>query len=89
MRAVSVIWRASVAAALAAAPLALSADHFNGGRTVPVHRLAPLDAEGDKVSPTADLPEPISQAKTCSQCHDTHLMAGGSHFRTGLDTKEK
>ena len=76
------------AIAVSATPAALLADHFNGGRTVPVHRLAPLDAEGDKVSPTADLPEPISQTKTCSQCHDTHLMSGGSHFRTGLDTND-
>ena len=88
MRTVSVIWRACAVAAVAAAPLALSADHFNGGRTVPVHRLAPLDAEGDKISPSSSLPEPISQAKTCTQCHDTHLMSGGSHFRTGLDTND-
>ena len=77
-----------VAAVLAVVPFALRADHFNGGRTVPVHRIAPLDAEGDKISPSANLPEPVSQAKTCAQCHDTHLMAGGSHFRTGLDTND-
>ena len=59
MRTASVILRMGAAAALAAAPLALSADHFNGGRTVPVHRIAPLDAEGDKVSPSASLPEPV------------------------------
>ena len=88
MRTASVILRMGAAAALAAAPLALSADHFNGGRTVPVHRIAPLDAEGDKVSPSASLPEPVSQQKTCAQCHDVHLMAGGSHFRTGLDTND-
>ena len=88
MRVASAILRACAAATLAAAPFAAPADHFNGGRTVPVHRLAPLDAEGDKISPTAALPEPISQAKTCAQCHDTHLMSGGSHFRTGLDTND-
>ena len=88
MRTVSVIWRTCAAAVMAAAPLALSADHSNGGRTVPVHRLAPLDAEGDKISPSTSLPEPISQTKTCAQCHDTHLMSGGSHFRTGLDTND-
>ena len=88
MRTASVILRACAAAALAAVPFALRADHFNGGRTVPVHRIAPLDAEGDKISPSASLPEPVSQEKTCAQCHDTHLMAGGSHFRTGLDTND-
>ena len=76
------------AAVLAATPFAVQADHFNGGRTVPIHRLAPLDADGDKISPSGDLPRPVSQAKTCSQCHDTHLMSGGSHFRTGLDTND-
>ena len=88
MRVASAILRACAAATLAAAPFAAQADHFNGGRTVPVHRLAPLDAEGDKISPSAALPEPISQTKTCAQCHDTHLMSGGSHFRTGLDTND-
>ena len=88
MRVVSAILRACAAATLAAVPFAAQADHFNGGRTVPVHRLAPLDAEGDKISPSAALPEPISQSKTCTQCHDTQLMSGGSHFRTGLDTND-
>ena len=88
MRTVFAILRMSAAAALAAAPFVLQADHFNGGRTPPVHRLAPLDADGDKVSPSDALPRPVSQAKTCAQCHDTHLMAGGSHFRTGLDTND-
>ena len=88
MRTAFAILRMGAAAALAAAPFALQADHFNGGRTVPVHRIAPLDAEGDKVSPSDALPRPVSQAKTCAQCHDTHLMSGGSHFRTGLDTND-
>ena len=88
MRTLSAILRVCAAAALAAAPFAVQADHFNGGRTVPIHRLAPLDADGDKISPSGDLPRPVSQAKTCSQCHDTHLMPGGSHFRTGLDTND-
>ncbi len=62
--------------------------HWNGGRTVPVHRLAPLDAEGVAVIPTERYPQPISLVKTCSQCHDVNAMHGGSHFRTGLDTNE-
>ena len=88
MRTAFAILRMSAATALAAAPFVLQADHFNGGRTVPVHRLAPLDADGEKISPASVLPEPVSQAKTCTQCHDTHLMSGGSHFRTGLDTND-
>ena len=56
------------------------ASHWNGGRTVPVHKLAPLDADGDKVSPTDRLPRPVSQVQTCGQCHDVAAMKGGSHF---------
>ena len=62
--------------------------HWNGGRTVPVHRLAPLDFDGEKVSPSAALPAPISQGKTCGQCHDVAAARGGTHFRTGLDTND-
>ena len=62
--------------------------HWNGGRTIPVHRLAPLGFDGEKVSPAAALPAPISQDKTCGQCHDVAAARGGSHFRTGLDTND-
>ncbi|MBR4652202.1 MAG: hypothetical protein IKO72_02470 [Kiritimatiellae bacterium] len=62
--------------------------HWNGGRTVPVHKLAPCDANGDKVSVQDRLPAPISQVKTCGQCHEVAAMRGGSHFRTGLDTND-
>ena len=80
----------AIAAALICAGGLLAADpgHWNGGRTVPVHRLSPLDFDGEKVSPAAALPEPISQDKTCSQCHDVSAARGGSHFRTGLDTND-
>lgn len=77
-----------VALVVSGACAAGTVSHFNGGRLPPVHRLAPLDAEGDKVSPGAALPEPISQEKTCAQCHDVASMAGGSHFRTGLSTND-
>ncbi len=59
--------------------------HWNGGRTVPVHKLAPRDADGEKVSPAGRLPRPISLEQTCGQCHDVASMHRGSHFRTGLD----
>ncbi len=78
-------------ALVACASLSLCAadpGHWNGGRTIPVHRLAPLDFDGEKVSPSASLPAPISQDKTCAQCHDVPAMRGGSHFRTGLDTND-
>ncbi len=62
--------------------------HWNGGRNAPVHRLAPLDFDGDAVNPGERYPQPFSQIKTCGQCHDIQAMRGGSHFRTGLDTNE-
>lgn len=74
--------------AVIACTLPAAASHWNGGRVPPVHKLAPLDAEGDKVNPAAPLPAPISQSKTCGQCHDVASIHGGSHFRTGLDTND-
>lgn len=68
-------------AALAA--FAAAASGFNGGRTVPVHSFVPVDRNGDVVSPHSRLPAPISQEKTCGQCHEVGKMPGGSHFRTG------
>ena len=66
-----------------AAALVPSASEFNGGRTVPVHRFAPIDGEGDKVSVMDRMPAAMSQEKTCAQCHDVGKMPGGSHFRSG------
>ena len=65
------------------AAFAAAAGDFNGGRTVPVHRFTPVDRDGDKVAVRARMPEPMSQEKTCAQCHDVDKMRGGSHFRTG------
>ena len=67
----------------AIAALATIAADFNGGRTVPVHRFAPVDGEGDKVSVMDRMPAAMSQEKTCAQCHDVGKMPGGSHFRNG------
>jgi len=66
----------------------LGASHWNGGRTVPVHRLSPRDCSGTKISSTAALPRPVSSLNTCGQCHEVDAMQGGSHFRTGLDAKD-
>ena len=76
------------ASILACVGLFAATDHWNGGRTVPVHRLAPRDFDDAKVSPSAPLPTPFSQEKTCGQCHDMKAAHGGSHFRTGLDTND-
>lgn len=65
-----------------AGSVAMAGD-FNGGRTVPVHRFVPVDRNGDTVSAGTRLPAPISQEKTCGQCHEVDRMPGGSHFRTG------
>ena len=65
-----------------------SGSHWNGGRTVPVHKLVPKDSAGDKVSVGDRLPKAISQVQTCGQCHDVKAMSGGSHFHTGLDTND-
>ena len=66
-----------------AVSLVAQAGEFNGGRTVPVHRFAPVDRDGDKVSVRARMPAAMSQEKTCAQCHDVDTMRGGSHFRSG------
>ena len=80
-----------VAISAVAAAATLSADsssHWNGGRTVPVHRFAPRDANGERVLASAQHPRSISTVQTCSQCHDVDAMKGASHFRTGLSHDE-
>ena len=82
--------RKTTLAALAAAALSAAAapSHWNGGRNVPVHKIALLDANGDTVSPCDSKATPMSTVRTCAQCHDLDAMKGGSHFRTGLDKED-
>ena len=82
--------RETTLAVLTAAALSAVAapSHWNGGRNVPVHKIALLDAEGETVSPHDANPTAMSTSKTCAQCHDLDAMKGGSHFRTGLDKDE-
>ena len=78
------VWVIAVAAVATSATLPTArAGDFNGGRTVPVHRFAPIDREGDTVSVRSRLPAAMSQERTCGQCHDVGKMKGGSHFRDG------
>ena len=68
--------------AVMAAAVAMGGD-YNGGRVVPVHRFAPVDRDGDKVSVRDRMPTAMSQERTCGQCHEVDKMPGGSHFRNG------
>jgi len=54
--------------------------HYDGGRVIPVHRLALNDEFGDTIVPGAQNVLPISTRKTCGQCHDYDTIAGGWHF---------
>ena len=82
----NVVRKTTLAAiAFAALSAAAAPSHWNGGRNVPVHKIALLDADGDTVSPRDANAAAMSTARTCAQCHDLDAMKGGSHFRTGLD----
>ncbi|MDD4101676.1 MAG: hypothetical protein PHU80_03475 [Kiritimatiellae bacterium] len=63
----------------AAATFAAVESHWDGGRNVPVHRLALNDEFGDKIVPGAPNALPMSTRKTCGQCHDYDTIASGWH----------
>ena len=65
----------------------LPAAALRAGAAIDTNAVA-VTVDGDKVSVQGRMPAPISQVKTCGQCHDVPAMAGGSHFRTGLDTND-
>jgi hypothetical protein len=54
--------------------------HYDGGRVLPVHRLALNDEFGDTIVPGAHNVLPVSTRQTCGQCHDYDKIAGGWHF---------
>jgi len=59
---------------------AATVSHYDGGRVIPVHRLALNDEFGDTIVPSAQNALPVSTRKTCGQCHDYDTIAGGWHF---------
>ncbi len=57
------------------------ASHFDGSRTLPVHRI-PLNAEdGHKIVSTVPGNMPFSARLTCGACHDYEEIHGGTHFK--------
>ncbi|MEI7945831.1 MAG: hypothetical protein WCJ02_04010 [bacterium] len=64
----------------AGSAIAAVESHYDGGRVVPVHRLALNDEFGDLIVPGTLNVLPVSTRKTCGQCHDYDTIAGGWHF---------
>ncbi|MEI6645441.1 MAG: cytochrome c3 family protein [bacterium] len=67
-------------ALVAGSTFAAVESHYDGGRVIPVHRLALNDEFGDLIVPGTQNVLPISTRKTCGQCHDYDTIAGGWHF---------
>jgi hypothetical protein len=70
----------SLLALAAGSAFAAAESHYDGGRVIPVHRLALNDEFGDTIVPGAQNALPVSTRKTCGQCHDYDTIAGGWHF---------
>jgi len=62
------------------ATLAASASHFDGSRTLPVHRIALSSEEGQKIISTVPGTMPFSAKMTCGACHDYDTIHSGTHF---------
>ncbi|MDD3544299.1 MAG: multiheme c-type cytochrome [Kiritimatiellae bacterium] len=69
----------TVLALASVAAFAAVESHWDGGRNVPVHRLALNDEFGDPIVPGAPGALPMSARKTCGQCHDYETIAAGWH----------
>ena len=63
-----------------ATALTASASHFDGSRTLPVHRIALSDEEGQKIVSTVPDTMPFSAKMTCGACHDYEAIHSGTHF---------
>jgi len=61
------------------------ASHFDGSRTLPVHRIPLSDEEGQKIISSIPGTMPFSATMTCGACHDYESIHGGTHFSETLD----
>jgi hypothetical protein len=62
------------------AALTASASHFDGSRTLPVHRIPLSDEEGQTIVSSVPASMPFSARLTCGACHDYEKIHGGTHF---------
>ncbi|MDD4869959.1 MAG: hypothetical protein PHR77_05310 [Kiritimatiellae bacterium] len=53
---------------------------WSGSRTIPVHRIALSDENGENIVPQYKLSMPYSSRKTCGACHDYNKISRGWHF---------
>ena len=73
-------WIMTATALTAGFAVAAMEAHWDGGRNIPVHRLALNDELGDTIIPGAQDALPVSTKQTCGQCHDYGMIATGWHF---------
>lgn len=64
-----------------------AATAWDGSRTVPVHRLAIFDEDGQRIVPVGTTCAPLSQRQTCGSCHDYQTIAAGWHFNAASTDK--
>jgi hypothetical protein len=60
--------------------LSVFATHFDGSRTLPVHRIPLTDEEGQNIVSIVPESMPFSAKMTCGACHDYEAIHGGTHF---------
>jgi len=53
---------------------------WSGSRTIPVHRIALTDENGEGIVPQYKASMPYSSRKTCGACHDYEKISHGWHF---------
>lgn len=63
------------------AAVSVLANHFDGSRTLPVHRIPLSDEEGQKIISTIPNAMPYSARMTCGACHDYEKIHNGTHFK--------
>lgn len=69
-----------LASLIASCALSVSASHFDGSRTLPVHRIPLTDEEGQMIVSTVPGSMPFSARMTCGACHDYDSIHAGTHF---------
>ena len=69
-----------VMALCCATTLTVSASHFDGSRTLPVHRIPLSNEEGQQIISSVPGTMPFSAKMTCGACHDYDTIHSGTHF---------
>ncbi len=61
---------------------------WDGSQVTPIHHIPITDADGNRIVPHIEYPNPFSYQQTCGVCHSYEKISHGTHFNSVADPED-